>query len=174
MVSIENKQKTLRKGALHRAFSICPGGPLHRRSSATSRPRCMLHELTLLHAARFLSFPPFSFSRVMLLQSTHTYGQSCIRLSFSPIPPYIRSFRFFTPMPRIDICLSADRFTGTRTHPYQHRTPQLTISPSFTTKTRSRMVCESHRTHGNKTRISSFTDPRTTICAPCSHIHRIS
>ena len=29
------------------------------------------------------------------------------------------------------------------------------------------MVCESHRTHGNKTRISSYTDPRTTICAPC-------
>ena len=29
------------------------------------------------------------------------------------------------------------------------------------------MVCESPRTHGNKTRISSFTESRTTICATC-------
>ena len=29
------------------------------------------------------------------------------------------------------------------------------------------MVREPHRTHGNKTRISSFTDSRTTTCAPC-------
>ena len=52
-------------------------------------------------------------------------------------------------------------------HTHLHRTPQPTIFPSFTSKNTPRMVREPHRTHGNKTRISSFTDSRTTICALC-------
>ena len=66
-----------------------------------------------------------------------------------------------------DLCVSADRCTGNRMHSYQHRIPQHTILPSFTPQNTSRMVREPHRTHGNKTRICSFTDSRTTICAPC-------
>ena len=52
-------------------------------------------------------------------------------------------------------------------HTHLHRTPQPNTFPSFTPKNTSRMVREPHRTHGNKTRISSFTDSRTTICALC-------
>ena len=52
-------------------------------------------------------------------------------------------------------------------HLQPHRIPQHTTFPSFTSKNTSRMVREPHRTHGNKTRISSFTDSRTTICALC-------
>ena len=52
-------------------------------------------------------------------------------------------------------------------HIHLHRTPQPNTFPSFTSKNTSRLVREPHRTHGNKTRISSFTDSRTTICALC-------
>ena len=52
-------------------------------------------------------------------------------------------------------------------HTHLHRTPQPNTFPSFTPKNTPRMVREPHRTHGNKTRISSFTDSRTTICALC-------
>ena len=52
-------------------------------------------------------------------------------------------------------------------HTHLHRTPQPNTFPSFTSKNTPRMVREPHRTHGNKTRISSFTDSRTTICALC-------
>ena len=52
-------------------------------------------------------------------------------------------------------------------HTYLHRTPHPNTFPSFTPKNTSRMVREPHRTHGNKTRISSFTDSRTTRCALC-------
>ena len=52
-------------------------------------------------------------------------------------------------------------------HTHLHRTPQPNTFPSFIPKTTPRMVREPHRTHGNKTRISSFTDSRTTICALC-------
>ena len=66
-----------------------------------------------------------------------------------------------------DLCLSADRCTGTRMHPSQYRTSQPTIPSVFHIPNTSRMVREPHRTHGNKTRIRSFTDSHTTICAPC-------
>ena len=52
-------------------------------------------------------------------------------------------------------------------HTHLHRTPQPNTFPSFNSKNTPRMVREPHRTHGNKTRISSFTDSRTTICALC-------
>ena len=52
-------------------------------------------------------------------------------------------------------------------HTHLHRTPHPNTFPSFNSKNTSRMVREPHRTHGNKTRISSFTDSSTTICAPC-------
>ena len=52
-------------------------------------------------------------------------------------------------------------------HTHLHRTPQPNTFPSFISKNTLRMVREPHRTHGNKTRISSFTDSRTTICALC-------
>ena len=52
-------------------------------------------------------------------------------------------------------------------HTHLHRTPQPNTFPSFTSKNTPRMVREPHRTHGNQTRISSFTDSRTTICALC-------
>ena len=52
-------------------------------------------------------------------------------------------------------------------HPHPNRIPQLNTFPSFTSQTTSRMVREPHRTHGNKTRMCSFTDSRTTICARC-------
>ena len=80
----------------------------------------------------------------------------------------MRSFRYFAPLPtHSDLCLSAEGCTGNRMHSYKHRTPQHTNFPSFTSKTTSRVVREPHLTHGNKTRICSFTDSRTTICAPC-------
>ena len=58
-------------------------------------------------------------------------------------------------------------------HTHLHRTPQPNSFPSFTSKNTPRMVRESHRTHGNKTRISSFTDSRTTYahCVIYSHRH---
>ena len=52
-------------------------------------------------------------------------------------------------------------------HTHLHRTPQPNTFPSFTSKNTPRMVREPHRTHGNKTRISRFTDSRITICALC-------
>ena len=52
-------------------------------------------------------------------------------------------------------------------HLHPHRIPHHTTFPSFITKNTPRMVREPHRTHGNKTRISSFTESRTTICTTC-------
>ena len=56
-------------------------------------------------------------------------------------------------------------------HIHLHRTPQpYTVHqrfPVFHPQHTPRMVCESPRTHGNKTRISRFTESRTTICATC-------
>ena len=52
-------------------------------------------------------------------------------------------------------------------HTHLHRTPQPNTFPSFTPKNTPRMVREPHRTHGNKTRISSFSESRTTICTTC-------
>ena len=52
-------------------------------------------------------------------------------------------------------------------HSHQHRTSPPTPFPSFTSQITSRMVCESPRTHDNKTRISSIMESRTTICATC-------
>ena len=48
-------------------------------------------------------------------------------------------------------------------------TPYTTAQyfPVFHPQHTSRMVCESPRTHTNKTRISRFTESRTTICATC-------
>ena len=48
-------------------------------------------------------------------------------------------------------------------HSYQHRSPYLCLS----TPTHVTHGMRATRTHVNKTRISSFTDPRTTICATC-------
>ena len=121
--------------------------------------------------------PPISFCllffglRVFALRfhrvTTHT-GNHAFSPRFFPNPPMHANLRYFAPLPtHSDLCLSADRCTGNRMHTHLHRTPQPNTFPSFTSKNTSRMVREPHRTHGNKTRISSFTDSRTTICALC-------
>ena len=147
-------------------FSPVPGGSQRRRPSATSRPRCRLHEHTALHATRFWFLPFFSFALRFNRVPPHT-GNHAFTSRFFQITPCIRSFRFFAPLPtHSDLCSSADRCTRKPMHSYPHRTPQHTISPSFDHQHTSRMVREPHRTHDNKTRLCSFTVSRTTICAP--------
>ena len=142
-------------------------------SSATSGPRSRLHEHTTLRAARFsISLPSPSSSCSLLALRFHRVpihtGNQAFASRFSPNSPCTRLFRYFAPLPtHSDLCLSADRCTGNRMHLHPNRIPQHTTFQSFIPKNTPRMVREPHRTHGNKTRICSFTDSRTTICAPC-------
>ena len=58
-------------------FHNFPGGPQYRRTSATPRPRCRLHEHTLLHAARilvFLSLFALRFYRVPIHMGNHAFA----------------------------------------------------------------------------------------------------
>ena len=122
-------------------FHLFPGGSHYCRFSATSRPRCRLHEHTVSHATRFPSLFPFCsvlclfalrFHRVPI----HT-GNQAFFSRFSPNSTCTRPFRYYAPLPtHSDLCSSADRCSGNRMHSYQHRTPRHNTFPSFDPNTR--------------------------------------
>ena len=117
-------------------FHPFPGGSQHRSplplrdpgAGCTNTPHYTPHDFRFPH---FFSLR-FVFSCVKFSQSTHTYWQLGFLLSLLPKLPITRSLRYFAPLPtHSDLCLSADRCTGNSMHPYPHRTPQHTISPSL-------------------------------------------
>ena len=139
-------------------FHLFPGGSQYRSPLLLRDPGAGCTN-TLHHTPHDFCFLPSSSFRIMCSQTTHTYGQSRNRHPFLHKPPCIRFFWFFAPLPtHSGLCLSADRCTGTRMLTQPQRRPQPTLSLSINSNNTSRMVREPHRTHGDKTRISSFTD----------------
>ena len=117
------------------------------QSTASSRPRCRLHDHAAYHTARMFcsssSFVSFVGIRAFALRChivlIHT-GNHAFSSRFFTNPPMHANLRYFAPLPtHSDLCLSADRCTGiacTFTYTVHH-------SPTL-----SRLSPPTHATHG--------------------------